>query len=151
MVAATVLADTGSVGTWAVDRIFGYQASAATEPLAKAVLKHLIGSWQTDPGWQARQQQTTAEVSRITAQANDEISGLIKSTYENKQAVDDEVYRNWSNATLGQTDVRDPGTGQEYRVESGHNFYWRELGTESVTGTDTDAPPDVDFTPLTQL
>ena len=57
---------------------------------------------------------------------------LIDSTYEYKQAVDDEVYRKWSNATLGQTDVRDPGTGQEYKVESGHNFYWRQIGTDSV-------------------
>ncbi len=151
VVAATVLADTGSVGTWAVDRIFGYQASPATEPLAKAVLKHLIASWRTDPQWQARQQRTTAQVSEINRQADEEISGLIKSSYESKQAIDDEVYRNWSNATLGQTDVRDPGTGTEYRVQSGHNFYWRELDSDTVTGTDTDAPPDIDFTPLAQL
>ena len=151
VVAATVLADTGQVGTWAVDRIFGYQASPRDEPVAKAALQRLIAAWRTDPQWQGRQQQTTMQVAEINRRANDEIAGLISSTYANKQAVDDEVSRNWSNATLGQTDVRDPGTGQEYKVASGSNFYWRQIGTDAVTGTDTGTPPDVDFTPLTEI
>jgi hypothetical protein len=152
VVAATVLADTGSVGTWAVDKLFGYQAAtAADERVARAALQRLAASWRIDPQWEARQQQTTAQVAAITRKADNEIAGLIDSTYADKQAVDDEVSRNWSNATLGETDVRDPGTGQEYKVESGSNFYWREVGADTVTGTQADTPPDVDFTPLEEL
>ena len=45
--AHTLLADTGTVGTWAVDRLYGYQASPGAEPVARAALKHMIASWRT--------------------------------------------------------------------------------------------------------
>ena len=148
VIAATLLADTGAVGTWTVDRIFGYQAQPASEAVARAALRRMIASWRTDPGWEARQQGTTAAVSRINAQANREISGLIESAGAYRNAVEDEVHRKWSDATLGQTDVRDPSDGTEYKVEAGSNFYWRQAGTGGVAGTTTDDAPGADFTPL---
>lgn len=151
VVAATLLAENGAVGTWYVDRIFGYRSSAQAEEIAKAAVKRMIDSFRFDAEWQTRQQQTTAEVAAINRQTNEEISAIIESTYEQRQTVVNEAYRKWSNATLGQTDVRDATTGEQYKVQSGQNFYWRRVGTNDVTGTTTDDRPDIDLTPLEEL
>lgn len=151
LLVGTLLAELGPVGTWVVTDYLGYRSSAASEPLARVVMKRLIGSYRLDPDWVARQDETTRQTSGIVADANAKIADSIAGAYENRSASLDRVYRNWSNATLGQTDVRDPTTGTDYKVEAGHNYYWRQIGGDAVTGTDSATAPDIDFAPLERL
>jgi hypothetical protein len=45
----------------------------------------------------------------------------------------------------------DPETGQTWKVEAGHNYYWAKPGGGAIVGTNTFTRPDIDFTPLKEL
>jgi hypothetical protein len=60
--------------------------------------------------------------------------------------VQDDIARKWSNTILGLTDVRDPETGETWKVAGGKNYYWKRGG--EVEGGDQTPRPDTSFTPL---
>jgi hypothetical protein len=145
--AETTIVSGGAVQVWQVDRLIGYLASENRAAAAQAVANRLAGSFAYDAAWSARQQQTTATVSKIVAEANDTISRGITDSYWTRQRSNDTVFDNWSKAILGQTDVRDPATGETWRVEAGHNYYWRNLDGTTSAG-DTAPPPDINVSIL---
>jgi hypothetical protein len=136
---------------WGIDHAYGYLATDDRRAEGQAAFARMISSFKVDAAWQARQNRTNAQVSQIAAKAEDDISRTIESTYQDKSASEDRVYAGWSDATLGQTEVRDPDTGDTYTVESGHNYYWRPLGSGTAAGSDTPPPPDVNLTALEAL
>ena len=147
-VAGTLLTSTPDSGTWKVEHLLGYVAPASQVALAEAVLRRLIESLETNLQWAQMQQGVTAASSRIVARTQAEISSSISESYWSRQRSQDNLSRQWSNVTLGQTDVVDPATGEKWKVASGNNYYWRKEGTGQVAGTDTWTRPDIDFTPL---
>jgi hypothetical protein len=149
--AGTLATESGGLGIWTVEHLHGYRSEPGSEALAKEVLKHIVSSFRLNPDWVASQQQLTGNVSSIVTETNARISETISSTYESRQATLDEIYREWSNATLEQTDVRDPSTGEQFKVESGHNYYWRRQGSSDIVGEDVGERPDVDFELLEEL
>jgi hypothetical protein len=122
------------------DRYFDGSSAAA----------RLVESFRVDPQWAQRQAQTTAEQSRIIAQAEQDISTTISQEYWGRQAAYDAISERRSQATLDVQDVVDPSTGQEYRVESGSSYYWVD-NQGYVVGTTTDTRPSLDFRQLLQL
>ena len=97
------------------------------------------------PGWAVRsdrasgrvamQQNIAANTSQIVSRTQQEISGIISNTYWSRQATMDEISRRRSNATLGLQDVVDTGTGRQFKVESGSNYYWIDQhGTMASSG-----------------
>lgn len=133
---------------WSVENLYGYLAPAAQEATAQAVLLHLVKTFRIDPDWQQRQSHLTAAVAAIDRQKNEDIGKMITGAFNERNRVQDTAARNWSNATLGQTDVRDPNTGESWKVASGHNYYWSNGNV--IVGTNTYNPPDIDFTPLAE-
>jgi len=131
---------------WNAYYLYTYRAAADQEAVARVALQHLVTTLKTDPRWQRMQQNVTAAASRIESQTHAAISDMIASTSDNRNAAQDNAARNWSNMMLGQTDVRDPETGQTWTVAAGHNYYWARGGT--VAGTATADRPDIDFKPL---
>jgi len=93
----------------------------------------------------------TANVSQIVTQTNQEISRIIDESYWNRQTVLDETSRRFSNYILGVTDVVDPETGEKWKIEAGHNYYWRKDYTNQLAGTRTADRPDIDFTLLKEF
>jgi len=85
------------------------------------------------------------------SQTGQEISKIISDSYWTRQGVMDNVNRRFSNYILGVTDVVDHDTGQTWKVEAGHNYYWAKPGGDAVVGTNTFTRPDIDFTPLKEL
>jgi hypothetical protein len=146
--AGTLLTGTQGIGIWQVQHLVGYVAPANRVAEAEAVLRHLIESAQVNPQWAQMQQGVTAASSRIVARTHAEISASMSESYWSRQRSQDNLSRQWSNVTLGQTDVVDPVTGEKWKVASGNNYYWRKEGTGQVAGTDTWTRPDIDFTPL---
>jgi hypothetical protein len=145
LLAGTLLTEAGGIGQWNVQHLYGWRAEPGSEDLARGVMKQIVASFRIDPQWAASQQELTGNVARIVSETSAEISETITSSYEEQQETLDEVYRDWSNYTLGQTDVRDPATGEEFKVESGHNYYWRRAGTDEVVGENVGERPDIDF------
>lgn len=147
--ASTRLTQTaGGGGIWGMESLYGYMAAAGKETEARAILARMVKTFRLNPTWVAKQQNLTANVSKIVSSTNDAISKIIDDTYRSRQAVEDDIARKWSNTTLGQTDVVDPASGKTWKVSNDHNYYWRREGTGEVVGSETADRPDTDFTPL---
>ncbi len=138
-------------GSWNVVMLLVYTSPEAEAEFAQQIFSHMFMSIKWNPQWLASQQQLTRDVSRIVSQTGQEISKIISDGYWTRQGVMDNVNRRFSNSILGVTDVVDPETGQTWKVEAGHNYYWAKPGGEAVVGTNTFTRPDIDFTPLKEL
>jgi len=138
-------------GNWNVDTLLVYASPESQAEFTQAVFTHMFESIQWNPQWLASQQQLTADVSHIVAQTSREISKIISDSYWTRQGVLDNINRKFSNYILGVTDVTDPETGETWKVEAGHNFYWAKPGGDVVAGTNTYTRPDIDFRPLKEL
>ncbi len=149
--AGTMLTEMQGTGTWQVSDLYGFLATREAAPRAARILGHVVASVRLNPEWVRMQQGVTANVSDIVSQTSRAVSKIIQDTYETTQAARDDVARKWSNTTLGLTDLRDPETGETWRVAAGRNYYWRRAGDDqTIVGTDTFDRPDIDFAPLEQ-
>ncbi len=146
--AGTMLSQTDTVGNWNLTSLVGYLARTEKVSEAQAVLTHMLMTYKLNPQWAAMQQNIAANTSEIVTDTNNTIAGMISDSYWNRQAAQDNAARNFSNMILGQTDVVDPETGETWKVASGHNYYWRKEGTDTIAGSDIYDMPDIDFAPL---
>lgn len=138
-------------GNWSVTLLLVTTCPEAEAETVRETSTHMFQSFRMNPQWVASQQQLTADVSRIVTETNQAISGIINDSYWTRQGVLDNVHRKFSNATLGVTDVVDPATGESYKVEAGHNYYWVRSGGNQAVGTGTYTRPDIDFSPLVEF
>jgi hypothetical protein len=138
-------------GNWNVAMLLLSTCPESRAAFAQGIFQHMFESIQWNPQWLASQQQLTANVSQIVSQTSQEISKIISDSYWTRQGVMDDVSRRFSNSILGVTDVTDPETGETWKVEAGHNFYWAKPGANVVAGTETFTRPDIDFRPLKEL
>jgi hypothetical protein len=138
-------------GNWTVDKLIICTSPESLVDFTQAISGHIFKSLQWNPQWLASQEQLTRNVSQIVTQTNQEITKIISDVHWNRQGVLDNVNRRFSNSTLGVTDVVDPETGQTWKVEAGHNYYWAKPGGGAIVGTNTFTRPDIDFTPLKEL
>jgi len=138
-------------GNWSVALLLVTTCPEAEADTVREIASHMFQSVRMNPQWVASQQQLAADVSRIVTETNQAVSGIINDSYWTRQGVLDDVHRKFSNAVLGVTDVVDPETGDSYKVEAGHNFYWVRSGTNQVVGTETYTRPEIDFSPLVEF
>jgi hypothetical protein len=131
---------------WTVSRFLGYLADPGQEGLASLILSRMASGFRLDPAWEARQLQITGEVSRITSETNREVERMRQQTSANKDAAFDRMRRKESRATLGETIVKDPATGEEFLVPTGADVYTRREGTNVIVGTESGAPPPFEGT-----
>ena len=148
--ATTQLTQASGMGLWTVPYLYGYLAPSAREGEAQQVLSHMIVSTVINPQWVAMQQGLTANTSAIVADTNRAITEIISKSFENTQAVLDELGRRRSNANRGVVDVTDPVSGQDFQVESGSNYYWIDQ-RGNIVGTDVYNRPTIDFREMMQL
>jgi hypothetical protein len=128
-----------------------YQSPESEAGLLRQISDHIFQSIKLNPQWVSSQQQLAGNVSQIVSQTNHEISKIISDSYWHRQATLDNVNRKFSNYILGATDVVDPATGETWKAEAGHNYYWRKDRTGQIAGTEIDERPDIDFSPLKEF
>ena len=138
-------------GTWSVALIILYTCPASEDETVRQISEHMFLSVKMNPHWVASQQQLTANVSQIVAQTNQEISRIINDSYWSRQRTLDDVNRKFSNTILGVTDVIDPATGEKWKAEAGHNYYWRKDYTDLIIGTEVFERPDINFSFLKEF
>jgi hypothetical protein len=110
----------------------------------------MSGSFQWNVQWQIAQVGIAGAASRAVSGASNDIADMVARSQQKRNAIDDEIARRRSNATLGVVDVADPETGRRMSVESGSNYYWVDQ-RGVIVGTNTDTRPNVDFRALLQL
>lgn len=138
-------------GNWNVELLLIYFCPDDQADLVREMATHMFQSIRINPVWVANQQQLTANVSQIVARASQEIARIIDESYWKRQAVVDDVSRKFSNYILGVTDVVDPETGETWKVEAGHNYYWRKAHTNVIVGSEIAQRPDIDFSLLREF
>jgi len=138
-------------GTWSVALMILYSCPASEDETVRKISEHMFKSVKMNPQWLASQKQLTANVSQIVAQTNQEISRIINDSYWSRQRTLDDVNRKFSNMILGVTDVIDPATGEKWKAEAGHNYYWRKDYTDLIIGTEVFERPDINFSVLKEF
>lgn len=146
--AGTRLTTAYGAGNWLIEYLFGFMAEKSKSDIARDVLGRMVKSFRINPQWMAMQTNIAAATSEIVSRTHNEISEIISSSYRYRQRVYDHLSRKWSNAILGLTDVKDPETGETWKVSSGRNYYWKK--SDIIVGTDIYEMPDIDFTPLVE-
>jgi hypothetical protein len=150
--AGTMVTQTPGVqgGIWHVEHLIGFLAAEDKTQLAQDILAHIIQTGRPNPQWVAMQQKVTADTSKIVSRTSDEISKIISDSYWKRSETMDEISRRRSNAILDVEDVVDPQYGEQFKVESGSNYYWIDH-RGAIVGTDTYTSPGIDFREMTRL
>ena len=136
----------GGYTAWHVWRLLLVEAPSERYGEGLAALRRLAGSFQVDPGWAARQAETTRQQSGIITQMSNDIGDTLSRGYWARQQVYDALAERRSRATLEVEDLTDEN-GNTFRVDSGSSYYWIDP-SGTIVGTDTHTQPDVDFRKL---
>ena len=130
-------------GGWYVTAFNCYLADPKMEPTAQMVLNKMVAEYRKDPNWEAQQLRTTAQVSKIWRQSQQETSDIINQTFQNRSRAQDRMHENWTRAFRGQVLIEDPVTRQRYEVPSGSNYYYGIGAGNEFIGTDSAEKPNV--------
>ncbi|KKH50587.1 hypothetical protein [Methanosarcina sp. 1.H.A.2.2] len=134
--------------TWDVQGIYGYVAPASKDNVASLVLAHMVSSSKPNISWFNNEMNNAMRNAEIFMSTNNEISNIIMERYQTTSQTQDEIFRHFDNFILGQTDVINEN-GETFKVEAGHNYYWRR--GDVVVETETYDRPDTDFEPLMEF
>lgn len=107
------------------------------------ILTREADTFKENPRWVAMNENIAMSSSKIETEANNKIEKMISDSFNYNNKVMDEIDRRRENAILGEVDVVDEQTGEDYKVDSGSNYYWMKNGT--IVGTNTDAIPNHDI------
>ncbi len=135
---------------WKVREITGYLAPSDKASTADAIRAHMLGSRRFNVEWATMQLRNEGATSQMISATATQIAESAARSQRARDAVDDEIARRRSNATLGVVDMADPETGRRVTVESGFNYYWVDP-RGVIVGTNTETRPKVDFRALVQL
>jgi len=86
---------------------------------------------------QIRSIQRVGELSRYIAQTSNEISDMMRKSYEDRQASQDRINRNFSEYVRGVETYRDPDRHQTVELPSGYNNAWYNGSTNEYIVTDS--------------
>jgi hypothetical protein len=138
-------------GHWSA--ILGSLVTAPTDAWEEwePVLSGIADSFRLDPQWNRGQQQANDAANRARlqdiharqlqiGQTLRETSDIIVQGYNARQAVQDRLHHDFSNAILGRQDLTD-SSGQVFNVSVGHDQYWRD-NLNNVHGGSWLAQPD---------
>jgi hypothetical protein len=150
---------------WNIPSVNGYLAAPGRQQEAESILQHVVQSKHVDPQWKARAKQIAnnavaaddARSQQIQARARAAIqenqrqtSEMIVKGYEQRSQVYDEISRKRENAILGTTDVVDPVSGSQYKIDSYSNYHWMN-NQGAIVGNDTGSSPGYGWHDLVTL
>jgi hypothetical protein len=124
-------------------------ATPAAQDAARRAFEVVTGTFQLNPQWWAAEQQRIMAQSGIIGAANEDISALIRETYDYKTRVDDEVSRKQQEGTMGTVTVVDAETGQQHVVQNNANYWW--IKNDTLLGTQAEERPDINFRLMEKL
>ena len=98
----------------------------------------------------ARSQQIQARARAAIQENQRQTSEMIVKGYEQRSQVYDEISRRRENSILGTTDVIDPVSGSQYKIDSYSNYHWMN-NQGSIVGNDTGTNPGYGWHDLVTL
>jgi hypothetical protein len=148
-------------GQWIAELLAHYQAPEPDFDAVEPILAGVADSFQFNNDWVQREraaamqtamivgamlqqqaQQQSLQIQQQMAQRRADIthtlhqtSDSIMSGWEERNRVHDHIMHQWSNATLGRTDVVDPSFGTVYSVPNDYDQYWRTNSGTFIGGS----------------
>jgi len=150
---------------WNVPSVNGYIAAPGRQQEAESILQHVVQSRRVDPQWKARAKQISDNAvaadnarsqqfqarARAAIQENQrQTSEMIVKGYQQRSQVYAEISRKRENAILGTTDVIDPVSGSQYKIDSYSNYHWMN-NQGAIVGNDTGSSPGYGWHDLVTL
>jgi len=163
--AVTMVPLPGRSTIWYLYRLYGYIATAQSQQAAESIAQQVMQSFRVDQQWRQREHQIAnnavaadnARSAQIQARARAAIqenqrqtSEMIVKGYQQRSQVYDEISRKRENAILGTTDVVDPVSGSQYKIDSYSNYHWMN-NQGAIVGNDTGSSPGYGWHDLVTL
>jgi hypothetical protein len=89
--------------------------------------------------------QAAGEISRIISRTSNEISDMMMKSYEERQASQDRINKNWSQYMRGVDEYRDPVAGRPVELPSGYNNAWVNSAGEYIVTDSALYNPNVEI------
>jgi len=143
---------------WTVDYIFSSKAEKGKLD-SNAKLFQTIGySFRLSPQWfnkysqlveyliqqQIQQIHNIGQISKIISQTNNEISDMTMDSYNKRQAVNDEISKNFSQYIRGVDEYYNPVEQKSVELPSGYNNAWTNNLGEYIVSDSPNFNPNID-------
>ncbi|HEX8127729.1 MAG TPA: hypothetical protein VF527_01280 [Pyrinomonadaceae bacterium] len=149
--AETAVTHSSHVATlWEVQSLFGFMAPPQYMRLADAVLFYVSSTFQMNPQWMMRQAQMNAVTAENLRRYREHSQQLWQQTQAERWASWDRISEQRGDVLRGHTQVKDPTTGQTYKVQSGSSYYSIDPTRQVIVGTDIPYKPDWNYQELIQ-
>jgi len=143
---------TGNMTIQIADKLYGLRAPKGQLDQATKLFATMIYSTQINLAWfnkyaqlvqaltqaQMNRIRAAGELSRYISRTSSEISDMMRESYEQRQASQDRINKNWSQYMRGVDEYHDPVSGRPVELPSGYNNAWvnargEYLVTEKLT------------------
>jgi|YNPBryantNP2012_1023418.scaffolds.fasta_scaffold15743_1 hypothetical protein len=94
---------------------------------------------------QMNQIRAAGELSRIISRTSNEISDMMHQSYEERQAAQDRINKNWDQYMRGVDEYHDPIAGRPVELPSGYRNAWASGNGEYIVTESADFNPNVEL------
>lgn len=142
---------------WAPERLYSFRARRGELDSVSPLLHTVVSSTQINRRWLNEYLQVVAlwekgqmqairnagEISRIIAQVSDEIQAITSETFEQQQATNDRVSRQYSEMIRGVEHYDDPFKSEEVELPSGYESVWASETGEYILSNNALLDPNL--------
>ncbi|HOX58651.1 MAG TPA: hypothetical protein P5205_20655 [Candidatus Paceibacterota bacterium] len=155
----TMVLPTGNMTIQVADRLCGMRAPKGKLDQAAKVFETMIHSTRINLQWfsqysqlvqaltqaQMNQIRAAGELSRYISRTSNEISDMMRQSYEQRQASQDRINQNWSQYMRGVDEYRDPVAGRPVELPSGYQNAWVNGSGEYIVTDSANFNPNVEL------
>ncbi|MBI2927235.1 MAG: hypothetical protein HYY24_16195 [Verrucomicrobia bacterium] len=149
----------GNMTIQIADKLYGLRAPKGQLDQATKLCETMIHSTRINLEWfnryaqlvqtltqaQMNQIRAAGELSRYISRTSSEISDMMRHSYEQRQASQDRINKNWSQYMRGVDEYHDPVAGRAVELPSGYTQAWVNGQGEYVVTERVDFNPNVEL------
>jgi hypothetical protein len=150
---------------WGPERLYSFRAEKGKLDETAKLLHTMVASMKINLAWfnqylqvvqlwqqgQRQSIQSAGELSRYIAKTNDEISAMIRQSYETRQASQDRISANFSRSIRGVESYHNPFEGRPVELPSDYRDVWVSSKGEYLFSNDAGVNPNVGDTQTWKL
>lgn len=155
----TISLPTGNMTIQIADKLYGVRAAKGQLDQATSLFQTMIHSSRVNLQWfnkyaqlvqsltqaQMNQIRAAGELSRYISQTSSEISDMIRQSYEQRQASQDRINKNWSQYMRGVDEYFDPAAGRPVELPSGYKYAWANANGEYIVTDNANFNPNIEL------
>ncbi len=149
----------GNMTIQIADKLVGMRAEKGRLDQQTKVFQTIVNSTRLNLQWYCKYAQlcqaltqkemqrirAAGELSKIISRTSSEISDMMRQSYENRQASQDRINKNWSQYMRGVDEYYDPSSRRAVELPSGYNNAWVNSKGEYVVTESRNFNPNVEL------